>query len=177
MSYTYPVATHILGCMAYIQARNGPQVQVDEEDIERLLSPHLKGAHSGWYVRKDGYVYLQLQIPMHRMLVDAPKGMEVDHINGDRLDNRKENLRVVYRWQNRQNTVYRHPGTSQYRGVGWDKSRNKWIAGVQIAGKRYNFGRFDDELEAARAAEEGRARLMKYHNEARHPVPKTSAIP
>jgi hypothetical protein len=74
-------------------------------------------------------------------------GTQVDHVNGDVLDNRRANLRLVAPSGNRQN-VRRTWGTSQHRGVHWDARRKKWRATVA----RRTIGRFESEADAARAA-------------------------
>lgn len=76
--------------------------------------------------------------------------MELDHINGDRNDNRIENLREVTRQQNLFNSVSKG-GTSKYKGVSWDKNRNKWVAQYMLDRKHYYIGRYDTE-ELAREA-------------------------
>lgn len=88
-------------------------------------------------------------------------GFEGDHINRNRLDNRRNNLRAVTKMGNRQN----HPsrgGSSVYRGVSWSKDRQRWIAHCQKDGISHHVGSFTDELEAAEAAKAARARLMPY---------------
>lgn len=93
-------------------------------------------------------------------------GRQVDHINGDRLDDRKANLRLISHRDNGQNIV-RSYGTSSYRGVSWDDERGKWAAYAKLAGRKHHLGRFDDELDAAHAASEFRLAHMPFTNEAR----------
>lgn len=85
--------------------------------------------------------------------MNAPAGMVVDHINGNTLDNRRSNLRVV---THKQNLRHRARGANRnnavgVRGVSWDKERKKFLAGIRVDGKRLNLGRFDS-LDAAVAA-------------------------
>jgi hypothetical protein len=93
-------------------------------------------------------------VSLHRLILGL--GDEVnrhaDHINGDRLDNRRENLRSVTPQENAQNQGA-HPGSSSpYRGVSWHSPLGKWHATACVGGKRHFLGYFDDELEAARVA-------------------------
>jgi len=74
---------------------------------------------------------------------------ELDHKDHDRKNNRIDNLRVVTRLQNQQNSSSRSFTTSQYKGVSWDKARNKWSVYIKFDGKVKNLGRFDNELEAS----------------------------
>lgn len=86
---------------------------------------------------------------MHRLLMTSPTGTMVDHINGNGLDNRKENLRVVTNSQNLMNRGKNKNNTSGYKGVLWDKVRNKWIALIGFNNKNIYLGRFFTKNEAA----------------------------
>jgi hypothetical protein len=90
---------------------------------------------------------------MHRFILDRPSG-DVDHINGDGLDNRRANLRVTTRRLNNANAFHRSGGTSRFKGVSWDARRMHWQAGICPAGKRISLGRFAAEIEAAVAYDE-----------------------
>lgn len=101
------------------------------------------------------------RIAMHRQVLGLPAGdrRHVDHINRDRLDNRRENLRFSNAAENRQNQSARG-AASKFRGVIWDKGTSKWIARVQLNGRPHHVGRFRSELAAALEAEALRQRLM-----------------
>lgn len=104
---------------------------------------------------------------MHRVIMGLDKGErgkppEVDHVNGDGLDNRKENLRVVTRAENAQNRSGGQGRTSEYRGVCWDKQTGKWRARFKKDGKVHNLGRYESEEAAARVARRARRKAMPY---------------
>jgi len=90
------------------------------------------------------------KLVLHRFLLDAPPGLYVDHVNGDTLDNRRENLRLVTPSDNHANQ--RAFGvSSRYRGVTYHAG--KWLARVRAHGSEHYLGRFVDEAEAARAVD------------------------
>lgn len=91
---------------------------------------------------------------MHRLLLDAPEDMQVDHKNQDGLDNRRSNLRLATPSQNQMNKKMMKNNTSGYRGVSWDKKSNKWRVSVNVAGRHFSLGRFDGIEEAAKARDE-----------------------
>lgn len=130
---------------------------VDDEDFEWLsqhkwhLSQHgyaARGKHEGYPKKTVGILF------MHRVILNAPSGTEVDHINGNRLDNRRSNLRLCTRRQNLQNSRKRDNSSSLYKGVYFDKSRNKWQAYIDGPHGRIHLGRFSQETDAARAYDE-----------------------
>jgi len=67
---------------------------------------------------------------------------DMDHINGDRRDNRLSNLRVVTNSENRKNSKLQVNNTSGVPGVAWDKGRGKWAAYIKVNSKRVALGRF-----------------------------------
>ena len=77
------------------------------------------------------------------------KGELADHINGDKLDNRRANLRLANRSQNNANKPARKGLSSKYKGVSWDKNKEKWRAYIQINKKLKHIGYFGDEQQAA----------------------------
>jgi len=74
----------------------------------------------------------------------------IDHINGNKLDNRKENLRIVTYTQNAQNKSKQENTTSKYIGVYFRKDRNTWIAEIRVNSKKIYLGAFKTEIEAAK---------------------------
>lgn len=89
---------------------------------------------------------------MHRMLMNAPVGTQVDHINSNGLDCRRSNMRVCSIAENHRNIRKRiNPTSSRYKGVTWDKNRMKWMAKIKCDQKFIFLGRFTAEESAARA--------------------------
>lgn len=136
--------------MKEILLTQGKVALVDDEDYPEL-------SKFKWYAHKDYNTLYALRkssrvngkqhtIPMHSVILGTPKGMETDHINGNGLDNRRENLREVTTRENAQN---RHtPKTSKYPGVTWHKQRGKWQANIRVAGKLNYLGLYGDEETA-----------------------------
>ena len=93
---------------------------------------------------------------LHRVLYimrngNIADGMQVDHINGDRSDNRIRNLRVVSNQDNHRNITKQQNTSSRYIGVCWDKSREKWRSGIMVDKVNITIGYFDTEIQAANA--------------------------
>lgn len=109
-----------------------------------------------WVINDSGYALTTFRQPykrerMHRMIMSAKQGVEVDHINSNRLDNRQSNLRLCSRNQNNMNTGIRKHNTSGYKGVSLHKATGKWAAGIVHNYKKIHLGLFSDKKEAARA--------------------------
>ena len=123
----------------------GQVTYVDDEDYEMLKQ-------KTWCV-SDGYAYNAQLGRMHRFLLSAPKGVMVDHRNGDKLDNRKENLRLCSNSQNQANRqVFR--GVSPFKGVCWQQRPNgtgAWKAQLIVEGSVVYLGVFKTDLGAASA--------------------------
>ena len=88
---------------------------------------------------------------MHREIMNTPKGMQTDHINGNGLDNRRCNLRVVTQSQNQMNAKKTIMAASKHKGGSWHKVSRKWQARIQVNKKRLGLGFFDLEAAAATA--------------------------
>ena len=83
--------------------------------------------------------------------MDAPAGVMVDHINRDRLDNRRANLRMATNAQNQANVTKRQGMTSRYKGVSRHTATGRWQARISVEGKQMHLGYFAHEADAARA--------------------------
>ena len=134
---------------------------VDAEDYGRLCKYK-------WYTQKGRRnYYARNQRPhgmvlMHRVILNAPRGLVVDHINHNGLDNRKRNLRLCTVTQNNQNRrpITNPNKTSKYKGVSFDKNRNRFAAYIKHHKKSYFLGRFDSETDAAKAYDKKASELF-----------------
>ncbi len=90
-------------------------------------------------------------IYMHRVIMNAPYGMQVDHINGNGLDNRRVNLRICNASQNQQNQRIRRCTSSRFKGVYLHTLSKKWIARICVKGKLKHLGTYNIESYAAMA--------------------------
>jgi hypothetical protein len=91
------------------------------------------------------------KIYLHRFILGASVGMEVDHCSGDTLDNRRSNLRIATKSQNRINTGPYRTNTTGYKGVSFRKRRNKFVASISVNRQTEHLGYFTTAVEAARA--------------------------
>jgi len=91
-------------------------------------------------------------ILMHRLIANPPKGVQIDHISGDKLDNRLSNLRECNHSQNQMNSSQSRNGSrSKYKGIAWHKTRKKWLCQFNKNKKCYFVGWFNEEIDAALA--------------------------
>lgn len=159
-----------------LHRRNGENVYtiIDLEDLERVINyPYTWFAQyrkelDNYYVRCTNYSNMKNGLSsvvfLHQFIMSAD-GIDVDHINNNTLDNRKQNLRVT---QHGNNTKNRHGknsnNTSGHRNVTWSKSENAWVVQLQIDGKGTRLKKFSYEQldEAGKFAEEMR---QKYYGE------------
>jgi hypothetical protein len=128
--------------MTYIELSGknglGKRTLVDDSTLKQY-------GHLTWHLSDTGYAVRRNKseggtVRLHRLVADAPEGMVVDHLNGDKLDNRASNLRVCTQAENtrnRKDTV----------GICFDKSRSKWI----VSYRKQFYGRYGTEQEAKRA--------------------------
>lgn len=123
---------------------------LDYEDWVRFSDTHFIQDGNGYLINDTGKGATRKIWSLHREIMGNPEGLVVDHINGDILDNRKYNLRVCTTKENIRNSKPQE-GTSTYKGVSWDKDRNKWIAQIKVDRKGIHLGRFDSEIQAAEA--------------------------
>lgn len=134
------------------------RIIIDAEDVSRLTPYTLNVA-----VRTSGYAVVQLKnrgnwktaARLARFLVGAAPGETVDHINGNTLDNRKQNLRILVEpgLNARNSAKYKRPTSSRFKGVS-AVCNGKWAARIAYQGKRIVLGAFRNEVEAAHAYDE-----------------------
>jgi DNA repair exonuclease SbcCD nuclease subunit len=119
---------------------------------------------TNWYARKDTntfYVHSDKGV-LHRVILDAEKGELVDHKDGNGLNNRRENIRIVTPQQNQHNRGKHKKLSSRFKGVSWSKADQCWRAFIYFNWQQIYIGRFSDEIEAAKAYD---AAALKYHKE------------
>jgi hypothetical protein len=119
-----------------------------------------------WH-NSDGYVKTNRSAPqrgllqLHRLIMDPPAGMDVDHINGNGLDNRRCNLRIATRSQNRMNERIRPAkATSRFKGVSWNTKSRCWVVNLKLNGEQKHLGSFPCEIAAANAYDDEAIRLF-----------------
>lgn len=143
---------HIIGDTALIELPKGNLATIDIIDLDL--------AELNWYSQKDYVVRKgkdRKYIHMHRIVLERKIGRalepheEVDHINGDRLDNTRANLRVSNRSQNCANVTKNNRRSSIFKGVSFSKLYNKYRARITCMGQTIHIGYFENELDAAKA--------------------------
>jgi hypothetical protein len=142
------------GDVAYVTLTQGYEAIIDAADV-----PLVEGVN--WYANNQpNTVYCvnrsqnetkKTTIRMHRVIMGDPDGFQIDHIDGDGLNNRKSNLRLATRCENNRNRKINKNNTSGLKGVFWIASRKRWRAEIKADGKKINLGYFNTP-EAAHAA-------------------------
>mgnify|MGYP001571278685 CR=1 FL=1 len=145
-----------------IKLTRGYSAVVDDEDYDNFNRFHWHAVGYGKcvYAARNGpktqgkrkYIYL------HREILSDGGSLEIDHINGDGLDNRKLNLRKCTHQQNMFNAKKKH-GSSKYKGVYFNKKIKKWCAQIHPNGKRVHIGYFQSEIDAARSYNQTASKL------------------
>lgn len=137
--------------MKKIPLTQGQFALVDDADFEDLSKVDwfaCKRKYGFYAARYSGREFLM----MHRVILDAPFGVEVDHKNGDELDNQRLNLRRATKQQNaRAFRNLKKDKSSKYRGVSWERQTRRWKAQITLSGKTTTIGRFDVQMKAALA--------------------------
>lgn len=141
-----------------IQLANGGIAIVDDEDYGYLSQWEWR-LHKG-ALRRSDYAYRHTYsrgtrtttwILMHRVILDAPSGMQVDHKDRNGLNNTRENLRLATHTQNQHNAARRHDNRSGFKGVRRTSRGARWDARICVDGKQKYLGCFATAEEAARA--------------------------
>lgn len=130
----------------------GQRTLVDDEDFEKV-SIHR------WYLHPTGYAVRNgsrtneehKTIRLHHSILPPVIGLECDHMDGNKLNNQRANLRYATHSQNMQNQRKKQGATSQFKGVDWYPSAGKWRARIKLNQNQRMIGLFEDEQEAAKA--------------------------
>lgn len=139
--------------MKEIPLTQGMTAIVDDEDYETLMQwkwryYNLPTGKMGYAIRGMRKGRKTATILMHRIILNTPHGYVTDHINGNSLDNQKENLRVATKAQNHYNASKHRHNTSGFKGVYWCKDRHSWRAQITANRKQIQLGRFKNKFEA-----------------------------
>lgn len=136
--------------MKNLHLSTGERIIVDDDDFEEA-SRHV------WHKCGLGYAGRTLNgrtVYMHRLIMNAKKGDEIDHINRNKLDNRKSNLRFCNHSLNQANRPIHSKNTTGFLGVTWHKKARKYQTRIRISGRKTHLGLFEDIKEAARVYNE-----------------------
>jgi hypothetical protein len=143
----------IEGNLAYVPLGKGKEAVIDATDVWLV-------EHRNWSVTVHGYARTAIEsdkrpsgtaIFMHRFLIGAPKGTYVDHIDGDKLNNTRANLRLCTMAENQANRSAQSNNKTGYKGVSFCKKTGRYRAQLVNESRIYRIGRFDTAEEAARA--------------------------
>jgi len=143
--------------MKEIELTHGYVALVDDEDFERIninnffvkICPHTNYACTGMYINKKSKHKF-----MHHLILNIKNArenkIEVDHIDGNGLNNQKHNLRICNKSQNCMNQKLRKTSTTKYKGVSWHKAANKFESHITINRKKKYLGLYNTDIEAAK---------------------------
>jgi hypothetical protein len=133
----------IEGDLAYVPLTKGYEAIIDVADIP-LVEAH------NWYAHVQSHaVYAECSLQrnknrhaliMHRVIMGDPAGFDIDHRDGDGLNNRRSNLRIATRAQNLHNQRIVRRNTSGFKGVSWNKRDHKWQARIYVNNKQFSLG-------------------------------------
>ena len=138
--------------MKKIKLTQGKFALIDDRDFEELNK-------FKWYAKRIGYIFYAFRnsekingkkktIAMHAVLAGTSKGNVTDHIDGNGLNNQRDNLRVCSQSQNRMNVNKTKSNNSGYKGVSWHETRKKWRAFIYYGGIQIYLGSFKTKIEA-----------------------------
>lgn len=160
----------------FLDRKDGTKLEtfVSLSDLERLKEFPYKWKANGSRHAKSYYVESRLKVAkrkyrtvqLHRWLLNEPKGLVIDHIDNEPLNNTRENLRAITQSQNLQNRKGADSDNrTGVRGVSWNKRCEKYQVYVVVGGKHHFFGYFDNKKEAEKAAIQARKKLMPFSKE------------
>lgn len=143
---------------------------VDDDDFV-WLSKYKWFYNGGYALRRNG----KSHVKMHREIMNTPQGEITDHINGNKLDNRRKNLRIATAQVNILNRPTQKNNLSSFRGVSWHGKVKKWV--VQIGQNSYkgkHIGYYDDKIQAALAYDIAAKAIFKEHAVLNFPEVRTN---
>jgi len=152
----------IEGNDAYIMLTKGYEAVIDAASVPLVEAQYWCAQISGkrvYAVTTDHRTGRPVKTYLHRVVTRAPAGFDVDHIDGDGLNNREANLRQATRSENMRNTGRRKDNKSGFKGVYWHKGAGKWQAEIKVGGVKEYLGLFTT-IEAAHAAHQQAAKRL-----------------
>jgi hypothetical protein len=162
--------------MIEIAIRGGLVAYISPEDVERVQRYTWRRFQSHGniyavaYIPEDWALYRRRETFMHRLIMNAKPGQQIDHKDGNGLNNTRDNLRIASHTLNMQNSKSRSGSTSRYKGVSWNTQRGKWVAQIRYDGRTRFLGYYTYEDEAARVYDE--AALIGHGESARLNFPR-----
>ncbi|MBO5534321.1 MAG: HNH endonuclease [Clostridia bacterium] len=127
----------------------GDKFQIDPEDYYKVAKYKWVKTFAGYFVaslgRRSNHIFL------HRLVMNLPAGEYVDHIDGNKGNCRKKNMRPCSRTENNRNTGNQKNNQCGYKGVHWAADRGKWRTDITVNRKHIHLGSFDSPIEAAQA--------------------------
>jgi hypothetical protein len=149
-----------------IQLTQGKVAIVDDEDYDYLnqFKWFANNNNGKFYVGRSITVSKnkKIRIFMHRFIMKPEKVMVIDHLDGNPLNNQKNNLRICTHAENMRNSKINTNNKSGYKGVSFQENRNNYRASIKFNNKTINIGNFINPIDAARAYN---AAALKYHGE------------
>ncbi len=152
----------IEGNIAFVSLTKGYTAIIDASDaplVDQWNWTAQENNRTVYAFRNDRSDQKQRTVRLHRAILGAPDGLEVDHISGDGLDCRRHNLRIVTGAENSRNRRVYVNNKSGVKGVSWQRDVGKWKAEIRLGGKRHYLGLFSDIPEAAAAYAKASAAL------------------
>ena len=142
--------------MKAIKLRDNINALIDNKDYPLVKDWKWSLSSTGYAVRRQRFGLRKLgkgkMVYLHRFILNAPRRAKIDHINGNKLDDRRKNLRFARQIDNNCNRPkFKGSYTSIYKGVYFDKQGGKWRARIKYKGKTYRLGDFKIERHAAMA--------------------------
>ncbi len=148
--------------MKKIKLTQGKYALVDDDDFGRLNQWNWYYA-SGYAVRNISVgIKKQKQIRMHQEILFVSTGKEIDHRDGNGLNNQRSNLRSCFHIENTRNKCIHKDSMSGYKGVSWYAGARKWKAQIMVSGEKFYLGLFSNVMDAAYAYD---VAAKKYHGD------------